>query len=402
MTTQETAQPLAFPFPGATIYSPAPEFDRLRAEEPIVRVTMPGNHPAWLVSRYEDVRKVMTDLRFSRAEASRPGAKAYGKVGSIAPSVFSMDPPEHTRVRKLIAGAFTARRVERLRPRVQEIVAERLAAIAELPRPLDLVEHFALPIPVTVICDLLGVPYEDLEQFHRWSDIVITIAGRPAEELFKAYQEFHEYLAKLIEQKQRDPQDDMLSALANAHDEQGRLGLEELISLGVALVITGHEATASQISNCVLTLMHFREQWDELLADPGLVPSAVEELTRIVQFGTTGSALVRIAMEDVEIAGVTVRAGDAVLPGLMSANRDATVFPDPDRLNLARQQNPHIGFGVGLHHCPGAQLARVEMQEALGALIKTLPDLRLAVDESELTFKRGLLVNSLTSLPVTW
>jgi cytochrome P450 len=194
----------------------------------------------------------------------------------------------------------------------------------------------------------------------------------------------------------------MLSALANAHDEQGRLGLEELISLGVALVITGHEATASQISNCVLTLMHFREQWDELLADPGLVPSAVEELTRIVQFGTTGSALVRIAMEDVEIAGVTVRAGDAVLPGLMSANRDATVFPDPDRLNLARQQNPHIGFGVGLHHCPGAQLARVEMQEALGALIKTLPDLRLAVDESELTFKRGLLVNSLTSLPVTW
>lgn len=400
MTSQET--PLKFPFPGATIHSPASEFTRLRAEEPIVRVTMPGNHPAWLVSRYEDVRKVMTDLRFSRAEASRPGAKAYGKIGSIAPSVFSMDPPDHTRVRKLIAGAFTARRVERLRPRVREIVADRLRAFAEQPGPVDLVEHFALPIPVTVICELLGVPYEDLERFHQWSDIVITIAGRPAEELFKAYQEFHDYLAMLIERKQRDPQDDMLSALANAHDEQGGLGLDDLISLGVALVITGHEATASQISNSVLTLMHYRDQWDELIADPALVPSAVEELTRIVQFGTTGSALVRIALEDVEIAGVTIRAGDAVLPGLMSANRDESVFPDADRLNLARKENPHIGFGVGLHHCPGAQLARVELQEALGALARGIPGLRLAVDESELTFKRGLLVNSLTELPVTW
>lgn len=400
MTSQET--PLRFPFPGATIYSPAPEFTRLRTEEPVVRVTMPGGNSGWLVSRYEDVRKVMTDVRFSRAEASRPGAASYGKVGSIAPSVFSMDPPEHTRVRKLIAGAFTARRVERLRPRVKEIVAEHIAALAAQPSPVDLVEHFSLPIPVTVICDLLGVPHDDLERFHQWSDIVITIAGRPADELFKAYAEFHQYLGQLIEQKRRDPQDDLLTALVTASDERGGLSDEDLISLGVALVITGHEATASQISNCVLTLMHYREEWDRLVADPGLVPSAVEELTRIVQFGTTGSALVRIATEDVEIAGVTIRAGDAVLPGLMSANRDETVFPDADRLDLARKENPHIGFGVGLHHCPGAQLARVEMQEALGAIVKAFPTLRLAADESELEFKTGLIVNSLSALPVRW
>jgi cytochrome P450 len=393
---------LTFPFQGTTIYDPAPEYARLRAEQPVVRISMPGGDLAWLVTRYEDVRKVMTDLRFSRAAAARPGAPSYGKVATIAPSIFSMDPPEHTRIRKLIAGAFTARRVERLRPRVREIVAKRLADLAIKQPPVDFIEHVALPVPVTVICDVLGVPHKDLDQFHRWSDIVITIAGRPAGELLQAYKEFHAYLAELIERKRRNPDNDLLSALVSAHDEQGKLSTKDLVSLGVALVITGHEATASQISNYVVTLMHYREQWYRLLSNPGLVPSAVEELARIVQFGATGGALVRIAMNDMEVGGVTIRAGEAVIAGLMSANRDVDVFPDPDRIELARAENPHLGFGAGVHHCPGAQLARLELQEVLTALLRTFPTLHLAVDESELRLKQGLIVNSLQALPVTW
>jgi nocardicin N-oxygenase len=402
MTAQDQETLRDFPFGDTALLSPHPEYFRLRAEEPVIRVRMPSGNPAWVFTRYEDVRTVMTDLRFGRAAATRPGTSSYGKAPEIAPSVFGMDPPEHTRIRKLIAGAFTARRVEKLRQKVREIVNERLEVLAAKQPPVDFIEFVSLPVPVTLMCEMFGVPYEDMEKFHRWSDIVITIAGRPAKEVIQAYTEFHDYLAALIDAKRLDPGDDLLSALVTAHDEKGSLSTEDLVSLGVALVITGHEATASQISNYVLALMHYRDQWDRLIANPDLVPTAVEELARIVQFGNTGGALIRVASEDVEIAGVTVKAGEAVIPGLMVANRDPDVFSEPNRLDIARKENPHMGFGVGVHHCPGAQLARVELQEVLYALIETFPTLRLAVDESELCLKTGLLVNSLKALPVTW
>ncbi|MEV0251706.1 cytochrome P450 [Nocardia sp. NPDC050712] len=379
-----------------------PLLARLRREEPVARIQLPYGGEGWLITRYDDVRLVLADPRFSRAEAvdreDLPRATPEPPRGD---SLLSMDPPEHTRLRKLVAKAFTGRRVEQLRPRAQQIVDEHLDAIERSGPPADLVRQFALPLPVTLICEMLGVPTDQQHRFRDFSDAILSTTAYTREQILSARAELEGYLAELVAQRRAEPADDLLGALVAARDNDDRLSETELVNLGVGLLIAGHETTANQIANFTYVLLTEPGHWDLLQRDPGLLPGAVEELLRHVQLGS-GGAFARIATEDVELSGVTVRAGEAVFVNTQAANRDESVFADPEELDLTRAGNPHMAFGHGAHHCLGAQLARLELQVAIGTLLRRFPGLRLAVPLDEVPWKTGLLVRGPKALPVTW
>lgn len=392
-------EPLAYPFePSSSIYHPAPIFADLRRAQPVAPVTMPDGTAAWLVTRYPDVRKVLTDARFSRARASEPGAPR-AELGALEmESLIGMDPPEHTRLRRLVAGTFTARRVAELRPRVAAIVADLLNAMQDLPRPADLVARFATPLPIQVISELLGIPPADRHLCKVWSDAMMADWSRDPQATQAALDGFSQVIAA----RRANPGDDLISALIAAQDGDGKLSERELLMVCIGVLIGGHETTTNQINLFALTLLNNPEEFARLKQDPGLVPQAVEELIRVTQFGDTGVMLPRITTEDVELSGVSIPAGSVVLAAFIAANRDPAIFRDPDRLDLSRVGNPHLGFGAGVHRCLGAHLARMELQEALRGMLAQLPDLRLAVPESQLRFRPGLVVRSLEALPVVW
>jgi cytochrome P450 len=395
-------EPLAYPFPPPpSLYEPSPEFAHVRDERPVAQVTMPDGRPAWLVTGYAEVRQVLVDQRFSRAAATGPDALSTG-LTIANDSILGMDPPEHTRLRRLVARAFTARRVEELRPRAAKLVDSLLDGIETRPRPVDLVEHFSLPLPVQVICELLGVPAADRPTFHAWSDTLMADWQRDQAEVDAAFEQMTAYFSGLIATKRAEPADDLMTALIAARDEQDRLSEHELVNLSLGLLIAGHETTANQINMFVLTLLHHPDEWARLRSDPGAIPAAVEELSRFVQLGENSVSLPRVTTENVELGGVTLPAGAFVLPAIGAANRDPSAFADADRLDLDRVDNAHLGFGAGVHHCLGAQLARMQLQEALRGLLRRLPDLRVTVPDSELRFKSGMVVRSLEALPVTW
>ena len=385
--------------PSPSIFHPSPELGRLREEQPVAPVVLPDGTRALLVTRYADVRQVLTDPRFSRTAAAGSDGPS-NELGTLeTESLIGMDPPEHTRLRRLVARAFTPRRVEELRPRVAELVDGLIDGMVRRPRPVDLVEHFATPLPVQVISELLGVPSADRDRCKEWSD---TMMGdwrhdpRPMQEAFEGF-------AGMIDRKRREPGDDLITALIEARDEHDRLSDRELLSVCVGVLIGGHETTTNLINLCVLTLQENPAELAALRADlDGALPRAVEELVRFIQLGDSGVMLPRVATEDVWLGGVRIPAGTAVLPAFVTANRDPARFADPDRLDLSRADNPHLGFGGGVHHCLGAQLARMELQEALRGLLTRLPGLRVTVPVSELRFKPGLVVRSLESLPITW
>ena len=400
--TQQDRATVAFPLPAApSLYHPTPALAELRADRPVAEIAFPDGSSAWLVTRYADVRQVLIDPRFSRAAAAGAAGTDTG-LGMVATdSILGMDPPEHTRLRRLVAGAFTARRVEELRPKVTALVGELLDDVASRPQPVDLVEHFSLPLPVRVICELLGVPAEDLHVFHEWSDTIMSDAGRDPVEIRAAMGKLGAYFGRLIAEKRATPADDLMTALIAARDEGDRLSEHELVNLCFGLLIAGHETTANQINMFLLTLLHFPEEYARLQASPSLVPQAVEELMRFVQLGE-GSGLPRVATEEVELSGVTIPAGAVVFTSFAAANRDEAVFADADQLDLTREIAQHLGFGAGAHHCLGAQLARMELQEALAGLLRRMPGLRIAVPDAQLRFKTGMLLRSLETLPVTW
>jgi len=379
---------------------PVPDIRTISGGRPVFRAELPDGRIVWLVSGYENVRQMIIDQRFSRALAVAPGRAQPGFEMSAAGSISGMDPPEHTRLRKLVASAFTARRVEALRPRVASIVNELIDAMADRPQPADLVADFSLPLPAQVICEMLGVPAEDLGQFHAWSDTIIGDWQRDSDEIMTALAALYGYFGRLIEIKRGRPADDLMSALIAARDEDDRLSEQELTVMCCTLLIGGHETTANQISLSLLLLFDHPGQVAKLRADPGLIPGAVEELLRYVRLGSLPPA--RVTKEDVQLGGVTIPAGETVIPLFGTANRDPSVFTDPDRLNVTRDAASHLTFGAGVHHCLGAQLARVELQEAFRGLIGRLPGLRLAVPASDLEFKPGMAIHSLRELPVLW
>jgi cytochrome P450 len=379
---------------------PVPDIATISGGRPVFRAELPDGRLVWLVSGYETVRQMIIDQRFSRALAVTPDRAAPGFEMSAAESISGMDPPEHTRLRKLVASAFTARRVEALRPRVASIVNELIDAMAGRPQPADLLAGFSLPLPAQVICEMLGVPAADLEQFHAWSDTIIGDWQRDAGEIMTAVAELYGYFGTLIGIKRAQPADDLISALIAARDDADRLSEHELTVMCCALLIAGHETTANQINLSLLLLLDHPDQVASLRADPELIPGAVEELLRCTRLG--GLPPSRVTTEDVRLGGVTIPAGELVIPLYSTANRDRSVFNDPDRFDVTRDAASHLAFGAGVHHCLGAQLARVELQEAFRGLIGRLPGLRLAVPASDLEFKPGMAIYSLRELPVRW
>ena len=363
----------------------------------MIRIQMPHGEPAWMATRYADVRLVLSDKRFSRAETLRhdePRLRPAPPSGGL----LSMDPPEHTRLRGLISKAFTARRVEQLRPLIRQITAELIDAMISAGPPVDLVDKFALPLPVTVICELLGVPAQDRTHFRRWTDATLSTSPLSAAHSAASFREMQTYMVGLVQERRETPGDDLMSALINARDDHDRLTEDEIARLCAGLLVAGHETTASQIPNFLLTLFDHPNQLEELRGLPELVPSAVEELLRFIPLGA-GASFPRYATEDIRVGGVLVRAGEPVVPAIGAANRDALRFDDADKLRLDRQTNQHLGFGHGAHRCVGAALARVELQEALNALLMRLPGLRLAGD---VEWKTQTLVRGVTTMPVAW
>jgi cytochrome P450 len=363
----------------------------------MLRIQMPHGEPAWLATRYADARLVLGDKRFSRAMAAERDEPRM-RSGQLAGGILSMDPPDHTRLRTLVAKAFTVRRVEELRPRAREIANDLVRDMITAGPPADLVDMFALPLPVAVICAMLGVPVEDRPRFRVWSDNALSTSRLTAEEFQASREEMREYMRGLIAGHRVEPRDDLMTALIEAHDAGDRLSELELVDLCVGILVAGHETTASQIPNFVLTLLDHPSALEALRADPGLIPGAVEELLRFVPLGA-GAGFPRYATEDVRVGDVLVRAGEPVVVAIGAANRDGLRFESPDTLKVTAPPEQHLGFGHGVHHCLGAALARMELQEALRVLLAELPGLHLAGD---VVWKSEMLVRGPVTMPVGW
>jgi cytochrome P450 len=309
---------------------------------------------------------------------------------------LTMDPPDHTRYRRLLTGQFTVRRMNALVPQIERIVAEHLDAMARGDRPADLVQAFALPVPSMVICELLGVPYADRVQFQEWTATLLRL-DTEWEAVRGTADEVEAYMLGLVVAKRRTPAEDLLSGLVHG---PGGLTDDELVNIGNLLLLAGHETTANMLGLGVLTLLHHPAQLAALRADPTVLPGAVEELLRyvsILQFG-----ILRIATADIEVGGRWIRAGDPVVVSAMAANRDPARFREPDLLDVTREYSPHLAFGHGVHQCLGQQLARVEMRVGLGALLTRFPTLRLAVPPEQVRMRDDMAIYGVHELPVTW
>jgi cytochrome P450 RapN len=344
---------------------------------------------------------VLADPRFSTA--ALVGKDVPRPVPNIQreSSILTMDSPEHGRLRKLVAKSFTVRRVESLRPRIQEILDRLTDDLLAKGSPADLAATVNWPLPITVICEMLGVPVEDQSVFRAWTDKMMAITGDGSESQ-ASREHLKDYLRGLIAAHREQPQDDLLTELIRARDEDDRLSEEELVTFGITLLLAGHETTANQTGNFVYLLLANRHLWESLVADPELIPAAVEEMLRFVPLGG-GAGFVRIAKEDLVVpSGHPIAAGDAVMPDMLSANRDELVYEHADEIDFHRADNQHVAFGHGAHHCLGAPLARLELQMAIASLVRRVPTLRLAVPADEVDFKYDRLVRGVRSLPVAW
>nr|2Y46_A Chain A, P-450-LIKE PROTEIN [Micromonospora griseorubida]2Y46_B Chain B, P-450-LIKE PROTEIN [Micromonospora griseorubida]2Y46_C Chain C, P-450-LIKE PROTEIN [Micromonospora griseorubida]2Y5N_A Chain A, P-450-LIKE PROTEIN [Micromonospora griseorubida]2Y5N_B Chain B, P-450-LIKE PROTEIN [Micromonospora griseorubida]2Y5Z_A Chain A, P-450-LIKE PROTEIN [Micromonospora griseorubida]2Y5Z_B Chain B, P-450-LIKE PROTEIN [Micromonospora griseorubida]2Y5Z_C Chain C, P-450-LIKE PROTEIN [Micromonospora g len=395
-----SAEPRAYPFNDVHGLTLAGRYGELQETEPVSRVRPPYGEEAWLVTRYEDVRAVLGDGRFVRGP-SMTRDEPRTRPEMVKGGLLSMDPPEHSRLRRLVVKAFTARRAESLRPRAREIAHELVDQMAATGQPADLVAMFARQLPVRVICELLGVPSADHDRFTRWSGAFLSTAEVTAEEMQEAAEQAYAYMGDLIDRRRKEPTDDLVSALVQARDQQDSLSEQELLDLAIGLLVAGYESTTTQIADFVYLLMTRPELRRQLLDRPELIPSAVEELTRWVPLGV-GTAFPRYAVEDVTLRGVTIRAGEPVLASTGAANRDQAQFPDADRIDVDRTPNQHLGFGHGVHHCLGAPLARVELQVALEVLLQRLPGIRLGIPETQLRWSEGMLLRGPLELPVVW
>ncbi len=400
MTEQAATLPL-YPFPTPHSMDDDPELARLRAEQPVAKVRIASGHEVWIATRHEDVKRVMSDPRFSRAQAVRPGAPALIPSVQSPDMLIGLDPPAHTRLRSLVNKAFTYRAVERLRPRVVAIVAELIDVMAGQAPPVDVVAHLATPLPGRVICEALGIPAEEQVRLDRFLDYIASNSSLPPEEAGPVVEDAMAYITELIGRRRQQPGDDLLTTMVQAHDGADKLTLPELLMNTLLLFGAAQDTTRNQLANSLLALFRHPDQLELLVRQPDLVPQAVEELLRFIRI--TQAALGRVATVDVELGGVTIRAGETVFPLFHSANRDGAVFDRPDELDVTRRDaGAHVGFGHGPHFCVGAALARMELQLALRALLTRFPTLQPAVPLAELEWQEGPTLRTLTALPVTW
>jgi cytochrome P450 len=356
---------------------------------------MPGGTPAWLVTGYAEARAALADPRLGK---NMPGwhPEPDSIFAALDVHMLNSDPPDHERLRRLVNKAFTVRRVDRLRPRITEITAGLLDDMSTR-NEVDLLASFAFPLPITVICELLGVPVTDRDDFRTWSATIVSNTATP--EVFQAHATaMIRYFIALLAVKRHEPADDLLSALISARDEGDRLSENELLSMAFLLLVAGHETTVNLIGNGVLALLLNPAELARLDADPSLIGGAVEELLRYVN--PVNNATFRFAAEPVEIGGVRISRGDPVLVALSSANRDPSRFGDPDRLDLGRDSSGHLAFGHGIHYCLGAPLARLEAEIAFSHLLARFGSMRLAVPADSLRWRPSTLIHGLEALPV--
>ncbi|GLY82818.1 cytochrome P450 family protein [Actinoallomurus iriomotensis] len=398
-------EPEVFPYDDpAFVADPFPFYKRLRREGPVRRVATVRGIEGWLVTRYEDGLAALSDPRFSSDLRDATDGRLLDLLPSaeresFLRSMIRVGPPDHTRLRRLVSKAFTARRVAALRPRVQEITDDLIDAVAPAGRA-DLVADIALPLPVTVICELLGVPVTDRARFQEWTDDILGQEQHYDRDVVdRAWRRMWGYLEGLIADKRGHSGDDLISALITARDDEGSLEEDELVAMAFLLLVAGYITTVNLIAGGTATLLAHPQQLKLVRDDPGLLPGAVEELLRYD--GPVNPGVIRFPTEDVEIGGVRIPRGDTVMIATAIADRDPEHFADPDRLDVTRTENTHLAFGHGAHYCLGAPLARLEGEIAIGTILRRLPDLTLAVPFDELRWHVASLRGP-KAVPVTF
>lgn len=392
---------VAFPQDRTCPYHPPTAYDPLREERPLSRVTLWDGREVWMVTGHQAARALLADQRLStdstRTDFPLPTERATALRRRRRAALLGWDDPEHNTQRRMLIPSFTLRRAEGLRPRIQAIVDRLLDAMEAAGPTAELVSAFALPVPSIVICELLGVPYEDHEFFEEQSRRLLR--GPTSADTEEALKQLEDYLGDLIDRKRTEPGEGVLDDLVARQAQDGGPDRQELVQLATILLVAGHETTANMISLGTYTLLRHPSRLAELRADPGLVPAAVEELLR---FLSIADGLLRVAREDVEVAGVVIRAGEGVVFSTSVINRDGSVYADPDTLDWSRPARHHVAFGFGIHQCLGQNLARMELEIALGTLLRRLPGLRLAAPAEEIPFKPGDTIQGMLQLPVTW
>ena len=396
MPTIETLPALPFERPSPLDISLL--YRQLQVEHPIARVRTVAGDEAWLVTRHADVQALLSDDRLGRSHpdpvhAARVSGSALlgGPTGS-----YATEREDHARMRRVLIPSFSPRRMQALQPRIKALVESLLDEMRQADSPADFHAAVAFRLPVLVICELLGVPYADRERFRGWSDDIGHLRDRARADA--ALQQLRSYMANLIKQKRFAPGQDVISDLLAARDERGELSDSEIIRYAAGLLFAGHETTVARIDFGTLLLLAHPDQRERLVRNPALVQSATEEVLRLA--APSDTELPRYAQEDIQLEGVTIRAGDAVLLAIAAANRDPRVFRDPDRFHVTRDPNPHLAFGYGGRYCLGASLARLELRAVFGSLFRRLPGLRLAVPIEQLQLRRHLLTGGLEALPV--
>ncbi|MGY6019206.1 cytochrome P450 [Streptomyces spinosirectus] len=377
-----------------------PVLTELMAEGPVTRIRLPnGEGWAWLVTRLDDVRMVTNDPRFSReAVMDQPVTRLAPHFIPERGAVGFLDPPDHTRLRRSVAAAFTAKGVERIRERSRLMLDELVDELLQDGPPADLTAAVLSPFPIAVICELMGVPAADRHSMHTWTQLILS-SSQGAQVSEKAKHEMGAYFADLIGLREGSTGEDVASLLGAAVG-RGEITLQEAVGLAVLLEIGG-EAVTNNSGQMFYLLLTRPELAERLRAEPGIRPRAIDEMLRYIPH-RNAVGLSRIALEDVDVKGVRIRAGDPVYVSYLAANRDPDVFPDPDAVDFARSPNPHVSFGFGPHFCPGNMLARLESELLVDALLDRVPGLRLAVPPDQVPFKKGALIRGPEALPVTW
>lgn len=392
---------VAFPQNRTCPYHPPAAYEPLREARPLSRVTLYDGRSVWVVTGHAAARHLLSDQRLSTDSTHDAFPLPSERFAAVRTrrriALLGVDDPEHHAQRRMLIPSFTLKRTADLRPRIQRTVDGLIDAMAEQGPPAELVSAFALPVPSIVICDLLGVPYADHDFFEEQSRRLLR--GPAAEDTEDAREQLEGYLGDLVERKRDKPGTGVLDDLVAQGLAEGRLDKQELVELATILLVAGHETTANMISLGTFTLLQHPEQLAELKADPALMPAAVEELLR---FLSIADGMLRVATEDIDIEGVTIRADEGVVFSTSVINRDTSAYTAPDTLDWHRSARHHVAFGFGIHQCLGQNLARAEMEIALGTLFERLPGLRLAAPAEEIPFKPGDTIQGMLELPVTW
>ena len=393
--------------------NPYPYYARLRAESPVHRTNLRIGSSPWLVTRYDDVVTVLKDERFVKQSSNAMTPEQFARqpwflklfrtkwFEPLKRNLINLDPPDHTRLRVIVTKVFTPRRIEQMHERIQKL-ADELLNHALRRGHMDLIREYALPLPTTIITEMLGVPREDRQQFHRWTNAIASMFASKAAMVYAIPNmlALMRYTRRLIRRRRADPHDDLVSALIRAEEAGDTLSENELLGMLILLLLAGYETTANLIGSSMLTLMEHQDDLKAVWHDSSLIKPALEELLRWTSPADMASA--RYTREDITLAGVTIPRGDTVFAVIASANRDERQFRNPDLLDIAREPNKHLSFGLGNHFCLGATLARLEGQIAIGTLIRRAPELRLAVPTQTLRWRPGLMLRGLASLPVVF